>query len=169
VCSVRQVDSGPSALPALLFVALPSSRVQREAPPQVSAVLEAVGFLRALLASGPLPAREVQRRARSAGVSTAALRRAKGRLEVASVKAGLTGGWVWSLPPSKVSTPPREDGQGDLRGDVLALARLAGYPAVQFGPGETIPEGEASWRAFARGAGEGDLAAAWSALVRRLP
>lgn len=168
MCSVWQASSGPPALPALLFGGLPSKGAQEASPCKVSAVPDAVEFLRSLLADGPAPATEVQRRARQAGISVTTLQRAKRRLEVTSVKVGLAGGWVWA--PSKAVTSPREDDhlqpEDDLRQDVLTLARLLGWPAVQVGPKEDLMAGERHWRAFAAGASEGRLWAAWHALIQ---
>jgi putative DNA primase/helicase len=67
---------------------------------------EAVDFLRRVLADGPVPAKEIQRQAVEACLlgSTSPLgdskpfRAARQVLGVASSKAGMEDGWVWSLP-----------------------------------------------------------------------
>ncbi|HXF73001.1 MAG TPA: AAA family ATPase [Actinomycetota bacterium] len=59
---------------------------------------EAAGFLRELLAEGPVPAEEVKREAAAAGIAWATVRRAKAELGVASKKQRFGGAWVWSLP-----------------------------------------------------------------------
>lgn len=61
---------------------------------------EAMDYLRAALAAGPRPAREVQREARDAGIEERTLRRARERLRVRVTRRGFGAGgvWVWSLP-----------------------------------------------------------------------
>ena len=59
---------------------------------------EAVVFLIEELRSDPLPARELEARAKDAGISHSTLRRAKSELGIIVRKAGFDGGWVWSLP-----------------------------------------------------------------------
>lgn len=126
---------------------------------------EAVRFPQALLADSPLSASEVQRSARVAGISAATLQRAKRALGVTLEKVGLTDGWVWSLPSSKVLTGGEGDHE-DLRQDVLRLATLLDRPAVHLPSGHTISEGEIAWRAFAARPSTVQLWAAWSALIR---
>jgi hypothetical protein len=62
-----------------------------------SAVDEAEEFLRRELSGGPRPQKETEREAKKWNISSAALRRAKGRLDVESEKNG-RGNWMWSLP-----------------------------------------------------------------------
>jgi len=63
-----------------------------------SAVDEAGDFLRDVLASGPVAARDVEKAARDAGVQPRTLRRAKERLKIRSVKSGMGASWSWVLP-----------------------------------------------------------------------
>lgn len=74
-------------------------------PPEVdrSEADEAEDFLRELLAAGPMPARDVDREAKSAGLrNTKALRLARERLSIVPRKAGRPGEagqhWTWALP-----------------------------------------------------------------------
>lgn len=63
-----------------------------------SAVDEACDFLRDVLQSGPVTAQDVEKAARDAGIQPRTLRRAKERLKVKSVKAGMGSSWSWTLP-----------------------------------------------------------------------
>jgi hypothetical protein len=85
---------GPSTHTAESLLATPR---ENEDP---SAVQEAVEVLRIILASGPVPAKEVWQEARKAGVTEPTLRRAKTLLGVRSAKLGYgkEGVWRWSLP-----------------------------------------------------------------------
>ena len=59
---------------------------------------DAEAFLRERLAAAPVPAREVQREARAAGIAPRTLERAKSRLHVKSIRPdGFTGPWFWTL------------------------------------------------------------------------
>ena len=82
---------------------------------------EAGEFLRTVLAAGPVRASQVLREAREAGHSERTIRRAKNELNIAAVKEGMGGGWVWTLP--KAATEP-EDGHAErvaAFGDVGSL------------------------------------------------
>jgi len=74
---------------------------------------DAADWLRAILADGPRPAREVEREADEAGISRATLRRAKAAIGVQSRKPDFDGSWKWTLPiqdahpAPKVLTPER--------------------------------------------------------------
>ena len=59
---------------------------------------DAESFLRELLADGPVPAKQVRVDADSMGFTWATVRRAKNRLGIKPHKAGMDGGWAWSLP-----------------------------------------------------------------------
>ena len=52
---------------------------------------------------GPVPAKHVYREAEGAGYSRDQMKRAKPRVGVETVKAGMDGGWVWRLPASEGS------------------------------------------------------------------
>ena len=77
---------------------------QKVAPAQE----EAEQFLRTVLASGPIPAKEVRADADSAGISWRTVARAKARLGVASNKDGMSGGWMWALPKNANGTEERD-------------------------------------------------------------
>jgi hypothetical protein len=61
---------------------------------------EAVDFLRAELADGPVGASAICKAAENAGISKGTLKRAKGVLRVRSSKTGMGGGWEWHLSES---------------------------------------------------------------------
>jgi putative DNA primase/helicase len=65
-----------------------------------SQIDEAVEWLRALLADGPVPAKDGQRKAREVGIASRTLDRAKRRLKVKSEQTrveGQIGQWTWNL------------------------------------------------------------------------
>lgn len=65
-------------------------------------ITSAEAFLRGLLADGPVPAQEVKRSARDAGVSWYHVRQAQARLRIEPKKDGFgrEAPWVWRLPES---------------------------------------------------------------------
>lgn len=65
---------------------------------------EAIDFLKFLLSDGPVPKKEVDDRAKEAGIKSITLRRAKTFLGVETVHDGYGKGsvWKWSLPLAKV-------------------------------------------------------------------
>ena len=68
-------------------------------------------WLREQLVHGPLPTREVENRARDAGMSWASVRRAQQRLGIKPRKAGFGEGWLWELPDE--GAQDAEDAQDD--------------------------------------------------------
>lgn len=67
-----------------------------------SSVSEAMNFLRDVLADGPVAAKEVQHRAKEAGITKATLRRAQKALDVKARHRGEGGGsgrgeWIWEM------------------------------------------------------------------------
>jgi hypothetical protein len=74
-------------------------------PDEASRLEEAQRFLREHLAAGAIPAREMQRSAKGAGIAEATLNRAKDVLGVRSAKVGPR--WMWTLPePAPPTIPP---------------------------------------------------------------
>lgn len=92
---------GASSLTAAQLLSVPTSSEDR------SALDEAKAVLRDLLGAGAVPAKDVQRQARDAGISDATLRRAKDGLGVKSIRPdGFTGPWSWVLPAVHAHEPP---------------------------------------------------------------
>ena len=83
---------GTSAHKADALLDQPGSSEER------SAQDEAIDFLSDLLAEGAVASATVMKAANAAGIATPTLRRAKGRMGVLVVKAGMVGGWSWVLP-----------------------------------------------------------------------
>ena len=59
---------------------------------------EAAGWLRQLLASGPVKANDVYAAADAAGLSKDRAKRAKKKIRALAGKAGMDGPWYWALP-----------------------------------------------------------------------
>jgi hypothetical protein len=59
---------------------------------------DAAGFLRALLAEGSRPAKEIFSEAKAAGFSKDAMHRAKRKIGAIASKQGMENGWAWRLP-----------------------------------------------------------------------
>jgi hypothetical protein len=51
-----------------------------------------------LLNAGPMAAKDVKKEASDAGISPKSLRSAREALRIKPEKAGMEGGWVWTLP-----------------------------------------------------------------------
>ncbi|MGE0469630.1 MAG: AAA family ATPase [Nitrospira sp.] len=71
---------------------------------------DARGFLRELLAKGPLPTKQIQKDAEGAGYAWRTIQRAKKLLGVTAKKEGMKEGWSWSLdghsrPAERHNTP----------------------------------------------------------------
>ena len=66
--------------------------------------LDVIGFLRGLLADGPMTAKEVFKDADGAGYSRDQIKRASLKLGIEKEKTGMGGGWVWRLPDAEGST-----------------------------------------------------------------
>jgi putative DNA primase/helicase len=69
---------------------------------------EAKGFLRELLAAGPVASNEVKSAAEANGLSWASVRRAKKALGIKAHKEALRDGWSWSLSGGKGLSIPEE-------------------------------------------------------------
>lgn len=92
-----------------------------------TALDEAIEFLDDLLADGPLPATEIFRQGKDAGLSEKTIRRAKMRLGIEKAKAGMRGGWVWQKPdPSRRWPIFPEDGQPETLATFGNLGHLRG-------------------------------------------
>lgn len=108
--AVRVAWQGDTDLDATKLLSTPAGREEGDA------FSEAMEFLRAMLASGPVPARQVQDEAEDASITEATLRRAKKALSVAVYREGVEGKqgggkWVWEIPALK---PEPQDGQEGL-------------------------------------------------------
>ena len=72
---------------------------------------EAVEFLTAALANGPVKQAEIKQDAKAQDISNATLRRAKEKLKVVSEKGkGSDGEWTWRLPPPEKMLKPTRGG-----------------------------------------------------------
>ena len=65
--------------------------------------LDVIGFLRGLLADGPMTAKDVFKDADGAGYSRDQIKRASIKLGVEKQKTGMGGGWVWALKTTEES------------------------------------------------------------------
>lgn len=126
---------GESSLNAEALLSAPPDTEER------SALTEAQGFLRGVLAEGPKPAAEVRREADSEGHSKRTLDRARHSLEVASERRGEPGRrgggtWYWRLPSVKGANP----NAGDLNGsaDCIDGANIA-YLSREHDPALSAP------------------------------
>jgi hypothetical protein len=77
--------------------------MRAQAPEHGSALREAEEWLEETL-SEPTSKTEISRMAANVGISVKTLRRASESLGVVKDKAGMKGGWVWSLPPKMPKT-----------------------------------------------------------------
>ena len=84
-------ESEPVTITADEALALPESNEER------TATDEAVDFLTDFLSSGSVKVSDVQKEARSAGISEKSLRVAREKLGIKPKKSNFKGGWEWSL------------------------------------------------------------------------
>jgi putative DNA primase/helicase len=82
-------------------------------PEDRDAMSEAMDFLRELLSAGPMPAKDAEAGAKSAGHSIATIRRARKAIGVIVDKDGFQGPWRWSLP-SKALKESKEAQEKDV-------------------------------------------------------
>lgn len=116
--------TGESTLTAGRILSLPSDEEER------GARVEAVEFLRAALAEGPRPAKDVKGEARQAGIPDITLRRAKDRLGVRTEKEGGRLGeraqrWLWSLPEQAEGAHSDSEGAQENRNEHLLTSEAA--------------------------------------------
>jgi hypothetical protein len=89
-----------------------------------SALDEAKEFLIDLLSVGAMGAKKVLAEAREAGISQGTLTRAKSALGIRAKKAGMGGGWEWSLPRKAIKTT-----EDDQDAQPNALSALSAFDA----------------------------------------
>ncbi len=112
-------------------------------------------FLENALASGPVPAVQIEAAALAAGISARTLRRARQEIGVQAVKAAFGGAWVWRLGP-KEANPVK-----------TANPDMAGNGRNGTGAGLRAPDGLTSlWR---RPAHLAAVEAYWRAVSPELP
>jgi putative DNA primase/helicase len=99
----------------------------------MSAVETAKAWLQDALSNGPLAKTELDHLAKEEGIANRTLQRASTMLRIRKVKAGMTDGWRWSLPP-KVAKLAEHD-------HVSELATFAGVGNLRE-PGEGMAEVE---------------------------
>jgi putative DNA primase/helicase len=76
------------------------------------ALAEAKEFLNDLLKYGQVATAEIQAAAKKAGLSWSTVRRAKNSLGIQTEKAGMKGGWAWTMPRRCSSNPEDAHTQG---------------------------------------------------------
>jgi hypothetical protein len=98
---------------------------ENEPPVRVKEVERAAGFLREMLAGGPVAANELEERAEQVGLSNRTLKRAKKDLGVRSSKSrdSEDGRWYWRLPGPEPTSGP--DPEGEILGTDGFLGPLA--------------------------------------------
>ena len=80
---------------------------QSDDPEERNALEDARGFLLALLADGPMPAKQIMREAHEAGHAERTIKRAKKALGIEARKAGMKDPWLWHLHPEGGQEPPK--------------------------------------------------------------
>ena len=91
---------------------------------------DAVTFLKALLAYGPVAVRLIKEDARGAGYSWITIERAKKKAGIEAQKLGMKAGWVWCLPAEDRQTLPKivtHLSEG-LQANVMAFGKTEPYP-----------------------------------------
>ena len=86
------------------------------------------------LIHGPRPAKDIYREAESAGYSRDQMKRSKRRLDVAAVKTGMDGGWLWRLPCTEGSA---EGVEGSAQNRPLSSLPSGGLPLPSKGAVES--------------------------------
>ncbi|MEA3278574.1 MAG: AAA family ATPase [Pseudomonadota bacterium] len=76
-------------------------------PDEQSLLDDAKGFLRSMLADGPVPSKQIKREADEAGHAWATIRRAKDALGIEAHKEGMKGPWKWAPPPEDAHETPK--------------------------------------------------------------
>ena len=104
------------------------------------ALTEAEAFLAALLAEGPVSSEKIRRQSNAAGLSWAAVRRAKEALKISVRKCGLAGGWEWSLPAKALKFPEDAQATGVSPFEEVEPLRRGGQPPK----GESWPTSSSS-------------------------
>lgn len=90
---------------------------------------DAAGFLRGLLADGPVAAKTIFSEASGAAYSRDQMQRAARRLGVERRKTGMAGGWTWALPAPKRPPEDGEDGRLGLAQSSPPLAPPSAPPS----------------------------------------
>ncbi|CAJ0719350.1 AAA family ATPase [Ralstonia mannitolilytica] len=105
--SIEQVEASPGIVASRIvwgeFVGGSARDIlgdveHRDDQDQRTALEDAMGFLRSLLAAGPVPSKQIKADVAGAGYHWRTIERAKQELGVEARKLGMQGGWVWALP-----------------------------------------------------------------------
>ena len=99
-------DEGPASAGMLVWTGETDRRVRdimADADGERSDRDEAAGWLRQLLASGPVKANDVYAAADAAGLSKDRAKRAKKKIRALAGKAGMDGPWYWALPSTRAT------------------------------------------------------------------
>jgi putative DNA primase/helicase len=115
---------------------------------------DAAGFLRALLAGGPMTAKDIYKDADGAGYSRDQIKRASIRLGVDKRKDGMQGGWLWALltgngtrtAPANCYKPDHGTPEGSTKKQKSArfIKALPSAPSV-LPSGNSVSDSGAEW------------------------
>ena len=97
---------------------------------------DADGWLRQLLAGGPVKATEVYTAADAAGLSKDKAKRAKKRIRAVAAKAGMDGPWYWALPEHEADLD-------DLPEESTKSANSAGHKSLHATHPSALPSADA--------------------------
>lgn len=109
-CTVRGAEGEPIETARLVVTGTSTASAEEVlgGRDERSASEEARRFLEDELANGPLPAKDVQSSAQSAGIADTTLARVKRKINVRSIRPGGHGAWLWQLP-GHADAPERLD------------------------------------------------------------
>jgi RecA-family ATPase len=147
-------DEGPASAGLLVWTGETDRRVRdimADADGERSDRDEAAGWLRQLLASGPVKANDVYAAADAAGLSKDRAKRAKKKIRALAGKAGMDGPWYWALPE-------HEGDLDDITEESTNSAKGAGHVSLHPSLPSVLPSHDPSGPQLAMRAGTRVLA-----------